>query len=60
MSVPVAKMSKLSVIYLVLCAATLTAGLAVQTVQGGSTPSQTGFSDSHLRAVIEQTGAAPR
>ncbi|WP_323768870.1 hypothetical protein [Marinovum sp.] len=52
-------MSKLSVIYVALCAAVLTAGLAVQSVQGGATPSQTGFSDDHLRAVIEATGEGP-
>lgn len=52
-------MSKLSVIYTGLCALVLLAGIAVQSVQGGATPSQTGFSDSHLRAVIEATGKGP-
>ncbi|AKO98230.1 MAG: hypothetical protein RID15_01550 [Marinovum algicola] len=52
-------MSKLSVIYLGLCAAVLTAGLAVQSVQGGATPSQTGFSENTLRAVIDATGQGP-
>ncbi|WP_417524333.1 hypothetical protein [Marinovum sp.] len=52
-------MSKLSVIYVALCAAVLAAGLAVQSVQGGATPSPTGFSDTHFRAMIEATGQGP-
>ncbi|MGY3438718.1 MULTISPECIES: hypothetical protein [unclassified Marinovum] len=49
-------MSKLSVIYAALCAATLSVGLAVQAGQGGITPSETAFSEESLRAIIEATG----
>ncbi|MCJ7871107.1 hypothetical protein Q4577_06555 [Marinovum sp. 2_MG-2023] len=48
-------MSKLSLIYVGLCAAVLTAAFTVQSVQGGMTPSRTGFSDDGLWRLIESS-----